>query len=53
MLFNDTLSQKGHSVSCMTILFENLQITRSDIWPHKVGRQPGDCIWSLFASSGV
>ena len=25
---------RGHSVSCMTILFLNLQITRSDIRPH-------------------
>ena len=34
MLFCDTLSQKGHLVSCMTILIPNLQITRSDIRPH-------------------
>ena len=34
MLFNDTWSQSGHSVSCMTILFLNLQIIRSDIRPH-------------------
>ena len=34
MLFNDTWSQEGHSVLCMTILFLNLQITRLDIRPH-------------------
>ena len=34
MLLCDTLSQKGHLVSCMTILVPNLQITRSDIRPH-------------------
>ena len=34
MLFCDTLSQKEHLVSCMTILVSNLQITRSDIRPH-------------------
>ena len=34
MLFCDTLSQKGHLVSCMTMLVPNLQITRSDIRPH-------------------
>ena len=34
MLFCDTLFQKGHLVSCMTILVPNLQITRSDIRPH-------------------
>ena len=28
-------------MSCMTILFINLQITRSDIRAHKVGCQPG------------
>ena len=33
--FNDTWSQKGHSVSCMTILFyKQVQISRSDIKPH-------------------
>ena len=31
----------------------NLQITRLDIRPHRVGCQPGDCIWSLQSSSGV
>ena len=30
-LFNDTWSQKGHSASCMTLFFLNLQITRSAI----------------------
>ena len=34
VLFYDTWSQKGHSVSCMTILFQNLQITRSNIRTH-------------------
>ena len=34
-LFNDTWSRQGHSVSCMTILFLNLQITRLDIRPYK------------------
>ena len=34
VLFIDTWSQKGHSVSCMTILFLNLQFTTSDIRPH-------------------
>ena len=34
MLFNDTWSLEGHTVSCMTIFFLNLQITRSDIRPH-------------------
>ena len=49
MLFNDTCSQSGHPVSCMTILFSMLathqirhQATR------KVGSQPGDCILLLF-----
>ena len=41
-------------MSCMTILFLKLEITRSGIRPHiKVGCQPGDCIWSLQFSSGV
>ena len=40
-------------MSCMTMLFLNLQITRSDIRSHIVGCQPGDCIWSLQCSSGV
>ena len=31
VLFNDTWSQYRHSVSCMTILFLNFHITRSDI----------------------
>ena len=35
VLFNDTWSQYGYSVSCMIILFSNLHITRSDIRPHK------------------
>ena len=36
VLFNDTWSQQGHSVSCVTILLLNfhLPITRSDIRPH-------------------
>ena len=35
LLFNDTWFQQGHSVSCMTILFQTiLQITRSDNRPH-------------------
>ena len=34
VLFNDTWSQHGHSVSRMTILFLNLQITKSDIRSH-------------------
>ena len=34
VLFNDTRSQRGHSVSCMIILFLNLQITTSDIRLH-------------------
>ena len=34
VLFCDTLSQKGHLLSCMTILVPNLQIIRSDIRPH-------------------
>ena len=34
VLFNDTWSQHGHSVSCMTIALLNLQIIRSDIRPH-------------------
>ena len=34
VLFNDTWSQWGHSVSCMTILFLDFQITRSNIRPH-------------------
>ena len=38
----------GHSVSCTTILFLNLQITTSDIRPHiNWAGQPVDCIWSL------
>ena len=31
VLFNITLSQEGHLVSCMIILFSLLAITRSDI----------------------
>ena len=34
VLFNDTWSQYGHLMSCMTILFINLQISKSDIRPH-------------------
>ena len=34
VLFNDTWSQEGHSVACMTILFRDVQISRSDIRPH-------------------
>ena len=34
VLFNDTWSQNGHLVSCMTIPFLNLQITISDIRLH-------------------
>ena len=33
-LFNGTWSQEGHSVSCISMHFQNLQITRSDIRPH-------------------
>ena len=33
-MFNDIWAQKGHSVSCMTILFIKLQISKSDIRPH-------------------
>ena len=33
MLFINTWSQYGHLVSCMTILFLCLQITKSDIRP--------------------
>ena len=45
MLFNDTCSQQGHSVSCMTILFSKLanhQIRHQAT--HKMDCQPGDCI---------
>ena len=38
MLFNDTWSQQGHSVSCMTIH----QAT------HKVGCQPGNFAYDHF-----
>ena len=31
--FNDIWSQQGHSVSCVTISFPCLQITKSDIRP--------------------
>ena len=34
VLFNDTWSQYGHSVSCITILSLKLQIIRSDIRSH-------------------
>ena len=34
MLLNDTWSQQGHLMSYMTILFLNLQITRSNIRQH-------------------
>ena len=30
-VFNDTWSQWGHSVACMTMLLLSMQITRSDI----------------------
>ena len=54
MLFNDTWSQLEHSVSCMTILFLNLQITRSYIRPHiKLAVSLVIAIWSLESSSGV
>ena len=35
VLFNDTWYQEGHSVSCITILFSKLQITRSEIRPRR------------------
>ena len=34
VLFNDFWSQEGYSVSCMTMRFLNLQITRPDFRPH-------------------
>ena len=34
VLFSDTWSQSGRLLSCMTILFLNLQITRSDVRPY-------------------
>ena len=49
VLFNDTWSQKGHSVSCMTILFIskcNQQIGHQAA--HKVGCQPGDFAYGHF-----
>ena len=48
VLFNDTWSQQGHSVSCMTILVINLQINRSDIRLHILGCQPGDFAYGHF-----
>ena len=32
--FYNTWSQYGHSLSCMAIIFLNLQITRSDVRPY-------------------
>ena len=34
VLSNDNWSQKGHSVSCMTILVINFHVTRSDTRTH-------------------
>ena len=49
LLFNDTWFQEGHLVSCMNIIFQNLQITRSDIRPHiKWAVSLVVCIWSLW-----
>ena len=46
VLFNDTWSQQGCSVSCLTILFSSCK--SPDQTPaHKVSCQPSDCIWSL------
>ena len=48
VLFYDTSSQKGHTVPSVTKLFYKLanhHIRHQAI--HKVGCQPGDCIWSL------
>ena len=60
MLLNDTWSQFGHSVSCMTMLFLNLQIARSDIRPHikwvviviAYGHfnRPGEFVWVCMGS---
>ena len=33
-MFNDTWSQQGHLVLCITIFFLSLQIARFDIRPH-------------------
>ena len=36
-------------MSCMTIFFyKQVQISRSDIRPHKVGCQPGDFAYGYF-----
>ena len=48
VLLYDTSSQKGYSVPSMTIVFSKLanhQIRHQA--RHKVGCQPGDCIWPL------
>ena len=48
VMFNDTWSQYGHPVSCMSHTFSKLanhQIRHLAI--HTVSRKPGNCIWSL------
>lgn len=47
MLFNDGLSQQGHSASWTTALYP-----RPDTWrPPGEHSQPGECRWSLKSSS--
>ena len=56
VLFNVMWSQQGQSVSCMTMFFFFLKLANHQIRhqaTHKVGCQPGDCIWSLYFSAGV
>ena len=47
------LQNYGRQCHIWPYVFPNLQITRSDIRPHKVGCQPGDCVWSFYSSSEV
>ena len=46
----DTWSQQGHPVSRILSKFANHQIRHQVT--HKVGCQPGDCIWSLELPQG-
>ena len=53
LLFNDTWSQWWYLVSCMTILFINLQVTRSDIRLHIKWVVRLVIAYGHYSSSGV
>ena len=52
VLFNDTWSQYGHSVLCMTILCLHNHLIRHQA-TYKAGCQPGDCIWPTNVPWGL